>query len=147
MCLRVLQVRASQFFCVFHSFNRFVALRTASWVKLKYPLLACCFMLYLIGLGLADEKDITFKGLEAVKKCKMLYLESYTSRLSCSKEALEKFYGKKIQLANREFVENAEQLLKEAKAENVALLVIGDPLCATTHWDILQRAKEQKIKT
>ncbi len=104
-------------------------------------------MLYLIGLGLADEKDITFKGLEAVKKCKMLYLESYTSRLSCSKEALEKFYGKKIQLANREFVENAEQLLKEAKAENVALLVIGDPLCATTHWDILQRAKEQKIKT
>lgn len=26
-------------------------------------------MLYLIGLGLGDEKDITIRGLEAVKKC------------------------------------------------------------------------------
>lgn len=27
------------------------------------------------------------------------------------------------------------------------MLVIGDPLCATTHWDLLTRAKELKIKT
>ncbi len=104
-------------------------------------------MLYLIGIGLSDEKDITVKGLEAVKKCDKVYLECYTSKLSCSKEDLEKFYGKKVELANREFVESAEQLLKEAKSGTVALLIIGDPLCATTHWDILQRAKELKIKT
>ncbi len=104
-------------------------------------------MLYLIGIGLSDAEDITVKGLNAVKKCKKLYLESYTSKLSCSKEGLEKLYGKKVELANREFVENAEQLLKEANDENVALLIIGDPLCATTHWDILQRAKEMKIGT
>ena len=102
--------------------------------------------LYLIGLGLADEKDITLKGLEAVKKCSKLYLESYTSKLACSVKDLEKLYGKKVELANRTFVEDASQLLNEAKKENVALLVIGDPLCATTHWDILQRAKELKIK-
>ncbi len=104
-------------------------------------------MLYLIGLGLSDEKDISLKGLEAVKKCDKLYLESYTSRLACKKEDLEMLYGKKVELAGREFVESAEQLLKEAKSGSVALLVIGDPLCATTHWDILQRAKELKIKT
>ncbi len=104
-------------------------------------------MLYLIGLGLSDEKDITLKGLEAVKKCDKLYLENYTSKLACSVQDLEKSYGKKVALADREFVENAEQLLKEAKTGNVALLIIGDPLCATTHWDILQRAKEQKIST
>lgn len=104
-------------------------------------------MLYLIGLGLSDEKDITLKGLEAVKNCEKLYLEFYTSKLSCSKEDLEKLYGKKVELANREFVESADMLLKEAKEKDVALLVIGDPLCATTHWDILQRAKELKIKT
>ncbi len=103
--------------------------------------------LYLIGLGLSDEKDITLKGLEAVKKCSKLYLESYTSKLACSVKDLEKLYGKKVELANRTFVEDASQLLNEAKKENVALLVIGDPLCATTHWDILQRAKELKIKT
>ncbi|VVB81511.1 Diphthine synthase [uncultured archaeon] len=104
-------------------------------------------MLYLIGLGLADEKDITLKGLEAVKNCDKLYLECYTSRLSCSKESLEKLYGKKIELADRNFVETAEVLLKESKGKNVALLIIGDPLCATTHWDILQRARELKINT
>ena len=38
-------------------------------------------MLYLVGLGLADEKDITVKGLEAVKKCERVYLEAYTSVL------------------------------------------------------------------
>ena len=104
-------------------------------------------MLYLIGIGLADATDITVKGLNAVKQCDKLYLESYTSKLACSREGLEKFYGKKVELANRSFVEDASQLLKEAKTGSVALLVIGDPLCATTHWDILQRAKEQKIKT
>jgi len=104
-------------------------------------------MLYLIGIGLADETDITLKGLNAVKKCEKLYLESYTSKLACSTEDLEKFYGKKITLANREFVENAMQLLSEAKKMNVALLIIGDPLCATTHWDILQRAKGEGIET
>ncbi len=103
--------------------------------------------LYLIGLGLSDEKDITVKGLEVVKKCGKLYLESYTSKLACSVKDLEKLYGKKIELANRQLVEDASQILAEAKKQDVALLIIGDPLCATTHWDILQRAKEQKIKT
>lgn len=42
--------------------------------------------LYLIGLGLADEKDITYKGLEAIQKSKKVYLESYTSILTVPKE-------------------------------------------------------------
>jgi diphthamide biosynthesis methyltransferase len=31
-------------------------------------------MLYFIGLGLGDAKDITVKGLELVKKCSRVYL-------------------------------------------------------------------------
>jgi diphthine synthase len=38
-------------------------------------------MLYLVGLGLADETDITVKGLEIVKKADRVYLEAYTSIL------------------------------------------------------------------
>lgn len=38
-------------------------------------------MLYLIGLGLADEADITVKGLELVKRVERVYLEAYTSIL------------------------------------------------------------------
>ena len=39
-------------------------------------------MLYIIGLGLGNEKDITVKGLEAVKRCNKVYMEAYTSLLS-----------------------------------------------------------------
>ena len=38
-------------------------------------------MLYLIGLGLADETDITVKGLDLIKKAERVYLEAYTSIL------------------------------------------------------------------
>ena len=93
-------------------------------------------MLALIGIGLAEPGDVTVKGYNIAKQSDKIYLESYTSKLACSHEELEKFYGKKILLANRTFVEDGKQLLEEAKKENVALLVIGDPLCATTHWDI-----------
>ena len=40
-------------------------------------------MLYLVGLGLGDIKDITVKGLEVVRKAKFVFLEAYTSIL-CS---------------------------------------------------------------
>jgi diphthine synthase len=103
-------------------------------------------MLYLIGLGLCDEKDITVKGLEAVKKCKRVYLEDYTSLMQSPVKTLEKFYGKKIILADRKMVEqNSDEILNNANKEDVALLVVGDPMGATTHVDFILRAKEKKV--
>lgn len=45
-------------------------------------------MLYLVGLGLSDETDITVKGLEVVKKASRVYLEAYTSILLVDKAVL-----------------------------------------------------------
>lgn len=45
-------------------------------------------MLYLIGLGLSDETDITVKGLEVVKKASRVYLEAYTSILLVDQKVL-----------------------------------------------------------
>lgn len=45
-------------------------------------------MLYLVGLGLADETDITVKGLAIVKQATRVYLEAYTSILLVDKETL-----------------------------------------------------------
>lgn len=103
--------------------------------------------LYLIGIGLSDEKDITVKGLEAVKICDHIYLESYTSRLQCTKEDLEDFYGKDVILADRDLIETRieDEILAKAKGKDVALLVIGDPFSATTHVDIMQRARSLGI--
>ena len=45
-------------------------------------------MLYLVGLGLSDETDITVKGLEVVKKASRVYLEAYTSILLVEQSVL-----------------------------------------------------------
>ena len=45
-------------------------------------------MLYLVGLGLSDETDITVKGLEIVKKAARVYLEAYTSILLVDQSVL-----------------------------------------------------------
>ncbi|KAK7870954.1 hypothetical protein R5R35_012169 [Gryllus longicercus] len=103
-------------------------------------------MLYLIGLGLGDAKDITVKGLEIVKNADRVYLEAYTSILTVGKEALEQFYGRSIVIADRDLLEQgAQEILFEADCKDVVLLVVGDPFGATTHTDLVLRAKELNI--
>lgn len=104
-------------------------------------------MLYFVGLGLGDFKDITVRGLEIVKKCAAVYLESYTSILSCGKAQMEEFYGRPLIEADRLMVESGcDEMLERAHNEEVALLVVGDPFGATTHSDLYLRAAEQGIK-
>ncbi len=103
--------------------------------------------LYFIGIGLCDEKDISVKGLEIVKKADVVYLENYTSVLLNWKGG--KLYGREVILADREMVEQKaeESILKNAEKKNVAFLVVGDPFAATTHTDLLLRARKLGIKT
>lgn len=103
--------------------------------------------LYFIGLGLNDEKDISIKGLEIIKKADVIYLENYTSKLNCPVERLEHFYKKKLILANRKMVEeNADKtILKDALKKDTAFLIIGEPFSATTHIDLFLRAKNKGI--
>ncbi|KAJ0161164.1 Diphthine methyl ester synthase [Colletotrichum tanaceti] len=103
-------------------------------------------MLYLVGLGLSDETDITVKGLEVVKKASRVYLEAYTSILLVDKAVLESYYGRDIVVADREMVEsNSDEILRDAQTEDVAFCVVGDPFGATTHTDLVLRARELGI--
>ncbi|KAH8699130.1 putative diphthine synthase [Talaromyces proteolyticus] len=105
-------------------------------------------MLYLVGLGLADEKDITVRGLEVVKSASRVYLEAYTSILLVDKEKLEAFYGRSVIVADRELVETgSDEILYGATDVDVAFLVVGDPFGATTHTDLVLRARELGIQT
>ena len=102
----------------------------------------------MVGLGLGDEDDITVKGLKVVKECDTVFLEAYTSILGVDKERLEEVYGKSITLADRSLVEQeAEDLILDpAKDGKVAFLVVGDPVCATTHTDLWLRARQRNIE-
>lgn len=58
-------------------------------------------MLYLIGLGLADETDVTVKGLELIKKVERVYLEAYTSILLVDTQKLASSYSHWISQRHR----------------------------------------------
>ena len=103
-------------------------------------------VLYMIGLGLADEKDITLRGLEAVKNSTAVYLEKYTAILMCNKDKLEALFEKEVIEADREFVESGcDPMIEKAKTEQVAFLVVGDPFCATTHSDLFMRCVKEGV--
>lgn len=104
-------------------------------------------MLYLVGLGIWDEGDISLKGLEACKKARKVYAELYTSAWGGDLKKLEKLMKKKIKLLGRDGLEErSSRLVREAKASSIAVLVPGDPLSATTHSSLMDEAMRNKVK-
>ncbi|MEM7819891.1 MAG: diphthine synthase [Candidatus Aenigmatarchaeota archaeon] len=103
-------------------------------------------MLYLVGLGLCDERDLTIRAIDTIKNCDQVFCEFYTNKWLGNINKLEKITKKKIKILERKEVES-EFLINEAKEKNIALLVPGDPLAATTHIELILEAKKNKIKT
>lgn len=106
--------------------------------------------LRFIGLGLYDEKGISLKGLEEARKSRVVYAEFYTSLMpSISLEKLESIVKKPIKILTRGDIEDhpEESILRDAAVTEVALLVPGDPMNATTHVDLYLRAKKMGVKT
>jgi diphthine methyl ester synthase len=103
--------------------------------------------LYLVGLGLGDERDITLRGLDVVRAASAVYLEAYTSVLAAPVVDLEALYGVPVTVADREMVEeHADGILAAAaRPGGAAFLVVGDPFGATTHSDLWLRARELKL--
>jgi len=107
-------------------------------------------MLTFVGLGLYDEKDITVKGLEALRSADAVFAEFYTSPLGGKTvEKMEEVYGKQIVMLERSDIEEhaEEMILKRAKHQNVVLLSGGDAMIATTHIDLRLRAIDMGIET
>ncbi|MCX6804240.1 MAG: diphthine synthase [Candidatus Diapherotrites archaeon] len=104
-------------------------------------------MLYLVGIGLKPQ-HITLEAIEAVRGCVQIFLEDYTSEYSTgySKELTKIFEKDIIRLGRREIEEGFISALLSANKNNIALLVFGNPLTATTHLQILLDAKENGIK-
>lgn len=102
-------------------------------------------MLYLIGLGLNDEKDLSLKAVEIAKKCDC-YAELYTSIWQGSLKGLEETLGKDVRVLKRkDLEERSDFLIEKAKKNDIAVFVPGDPLSATTHIDLAYQAKLRKV--
>ncbi|MEM7826778.1 MAG: diphthine synthase [Candidatus Aenigmatarchaeota archaeon] len=105
-------------------------------------------MLYLISIGLSDEKDMSIRAIESAKRCDILFVEFYTTQLNTTVERLSKLIGKEIKELKREDLEEgSEKILTLAENKNVGILVGGDALIATTHSSLLIDAKKRGIRT
>ena len=106
-------------------------------------------MLYLIGLGIYDERDITLRALEVLRDVESVYAEFYTSASNVNLKNLEELIGKRIHVLSRcDLEEHPEgNVLKDSSKKKTALLSPGDPMVATTHVDIILRARKLGIKT
>jgi len=58
-------------------------------------------MLYLIGLGIYDERDITLRALEVLRDVESVYAEFYTSASNVNLKNLEELIGKRIHVLSR----------------------------------------------
>lgn len=106
--------------------------------------------LVFVGLGLHDERGISIRGLNEIRRADQIYIELYTSAMpNLSLQSLEKMLNKKVvQLTRTDLEENANKtILKTAANRRVALLVPGDPLVATTHINLRISAEKIGIKT
>lgn len=103
-------------------------------------------MLFLIGLGL-DDREITEKGIKALESVDKAYAEFYTNTANIDIERLEEKTGTEIEILDRNEVERDDIIIDSAEERDTAFLVSGDPLTATTHYDIKHRAEQKGIET
>lgn len=101
--------------------------------------------LVLIGIGLGDVDGITVAAKRAAATADVRRFEAYTALWP--EQELKKLEAEigPIEIIMRPEVEGANALLDLARNAVVALLVVGDPLQATTHVDLQLQASEAGV--
>jgi len=93
--------------------------------------------LYFIGLGLADERDLSERAFQELQNCRTVFAELYTSAVAPgSLERLSQRLSRPVVLLDRGQVEGECDILEalgDPARSPVALLTPGDPFAATTH--------------
>jgi diphthine synthase len=103
--------------------------------------------LFLVGLGIHGIDSVPPKLKRLVRKPCKLYLEKFTSFMPSEFiEELSKLLNRPITIVDRSFLEDGQELLEEAKTQNVVLMCYGDPLIATTHMQLVLGALSRHIK-
>lgn len=101
--------------------------------------------LILIGMGLSGINGMTSDAINAAKNADFRFYESYTALWN--DDALDELRNEigDITTVMRPEIEMPEKILSLAKEYSVAVLVVGDPLQATTHVDLQLQAIENGV--
>ncbi len=99
---------------------------------------------FLIGIGIKKE-NISEYILKKIKESELIIIDRYTSFFEDYEWLVKKIkkYNKNLIEGNREIIE--EKLMRKftKKYNKISLLVIGDPLFATTHFILVKELKKK----
>jgi diphthine synthase len=102
--------------------------------------------LTLISIGLNSHRDLSLKAMDAARNADALYAETYTMKLDTDPQRLGETIGRTVQhLTRGRLEEDADRLLDEATNRDVAVLVGGDALTATTHISLVVDAARRGV--
>ncbi|MFZ0699409.1 MAG: diphthine synthase [Thermoplasmata archaeon] len=91
--------------------------------------------LWFVGLGLGDERGLSRRGEEALRRCERIFAEEYTATLETGAlDRLAKGIGLPIERLGRTDVESERAILQALDhSPRVGFVTAGDPFAATTH--------------
>lgn len=101
--------------------------------------------LYLVGIGPGDVSLLTIEAVDVARRAKHRRYEAYTASWPNDQLSLLQEKIGLVEKVMRPEVESPQELFDLAKDDSVALLVVGDPLQATTHIDLQLQAEERGI--
>ncbi len=102
-------------------------------------------MFYLIGLGLG-KGDLPYKALDVIKQADIIFYDTYTNLIDKSYiSELEQRTNQHFKPLHRQELESESVLLDPAKEQDVVLLVSGDPLISTTHFNLILSCNKLSI--
>jgi diphthine synthase len=90
--------------------------------------------------------DLSLRAIEAARQADVVYAETYTMKLETTPQLLGETIGRPVHTLSRGGMEeDADKLLDEAGEGDVAILVGGDALTATTHISLVVDAARRGV--
>jgi diphthine synthase len=90
--------------------------------------------LAFVGLGLDDERGLSARALDVLRRSPEVYAEEYTAIAPPGTlDRVAAAVGRTVRRLDRPLLEAEAPLLEALARGDVALLVVGDPFAATTH--------------
>ncbi len=89
--------------------------------------------------------DLPLRAIDVISSCSEVFIERYTNLNDITFiEKLKKITGKNIEVIGREEVESS-LITDKAVDKDIALLIPGDPLAATTHFSLVEECYQKNI--
>ena len=103
--------------------------------------------LYIVGLGIYESPSLPGDVIRKLNKMDRIFIETYTSPIKIDDKMIMDELGVReiIHLKREDLEDGYKKIINMAMNEDIAILVPGDPLIATTHVTLLIEARKAGV--